>query len=163
MNCILRFIALAEELIESAKELDSALHAELMADIKKELNLEVSSPNLRSHLIVHYTVQINRLKSTSKSRDLETARAYDEVLQRWMQQTQSTNGSTSSESIPFMPQSINALLNESFVAIAPGGIVRLPSALPVNILPLVLREPEINKVGARTTPLNLAEVIDICL
>lgn len=94
-------------------------------------------------------VQINRLKATSKSRDLETARAYDEVLQRWMQQSQSANG-TSDAPVPFMPQSINSILNESFIALGPGGIVRIPSALPVNILPLVLREPEINKVGMKS-------------
>lgn len=122
-----KLLDLCDNFISSVERFDSTLHSNLLSDIQKDLNSE-----------------INRLKETKKARDIETAKAYNEILQKWMQQSKSSNVSEAQP--PFPMDSVDTsvpsgLSNPS--GFLPG-MVKLPSAVPLNILPFILRGKEIN-------------------
>ena len=73
-----KYASLCDELMETVQKTDSLLHAELTAEIQKELNLE-----------------LNRLKTGQKSKDSENAKVYEQALQQWVQNT--INGSTTAK------------------------------------------------------------------
>jgi hypothetical protein len=67
--------------METVLKADSTLHAELSADIQKELNME-----------------LNRLKTGQKAKDTETLKVYDNTLQTWIES--SKQNTTSGTQIP---------------------------------------------------------------
>lgn len=110
-----KFIKLTDDLRETCRSTDSALYAELMSEIEKELNSE-----------------INRLKTASKSRDSELPYQYDEALKQWVSRFPTANASA----LPPM------MLNNSMIG-GPTAVVKLPSALSITFIPLMLRNPQI--------------------
>jgi hypothetical protein len=136
---------MTDEFLEALQEVDSSLHTEVFADIQKELKQEM-----------------NRYKSPSSSRDADSAKAYDQVLQKWIEQ-KSTNltavigrGASGDRSAN---KQLEELIGGTFIGSnAANGTdimrdleamsrnaLRIPSALPLNMLPLILRNPEIAK------------------
>ena len=132
-----KYATLCDDIMETVQKNDNLLHAELTAEIQKELNLE-----------------LNRLKSGQKSKDSENAKVYEQALQQWVQNT--INGSTtvsttpSSETDKSMPAF--EIGGRTIVPMTGGGnmstfpadmlatnIVRFPAAVPINLLPFLLR------------------------
>jgi len=135
-----KYATLCDDLMETVQKNDNLLHAELTAEIQKELNLE-----------------LNRLKSGQKSKDSENAKVYEQVLQQWVQNTingssnivSTTPGSDTDKNLPafeiggrtIVPMTGGAgNMNSSFPAdMLATNIVRFPAAVPINLLPFLLR------------------------
>eukprot|EP00596_Hydrurales_sp_CCMP1899_P005210 CAMPEP_0119051770 /NCGR_PEP_ID=MMETSP1177-20130426/73275_1 /TAXON_ID=2985 /ORGANISM="Ochromonas sp, Strain CCMP1899" /LENGTH=724 /DNA_ID=CAMNT_0007031091 /DNA_START=367 /DNA_END=2541 /DNA_ORIENTATION=- len=125
-----KFTSLCDELMETVLKTDSTLHAELSADIQKELNME-----------------LNRLKTGQKAKDTETLKVYDNTLQKWIESSkQNTTSAT--------PQAPDGVTTFPGTALFPGNMsmtnsvgramIRFPAAVPITLLPLMLRSPEIS-------------------
>lgn len=140
------FTSLSDDLMETVQRLDVSLHAELTSDIQKELNLE-----------------LNRLRSTQKNRDSENIKAYDAVLQQWLQKTMNRAGMSANKSSsvyddansgtspPLMQVTIGGDPLSGMDANITGtrmgsGMIRFPAAVPINLLPFMLRSPPVSTV-----------------
>jgi hypothetical protein len=110
-----KFSGLSDTIMNAISRLDPALFASLTADIEKEVALE-----------------LDRLTEGQRSRDAENVKVYDQVLQQWIQQTVGSNRSLAS--------------NDSIAFPETGGraMIRFPSAVPLMLLPLMLRSPELS-------------------
>ena len=140
-----RFTDLCAALLSAAKAADPLLGAELAADIDKELALDNPKTVDPSQLV---------------SKDGDSARVYEQVLQQWLRQTNQTTVNINGTDVPLTPSfvfpkldgsldnagSFPGDLNGTFGTSRPqlaGKAVRFPSAVPFNLLPLMLRSPEI--------------------
>ena len=141
-------IKLCSDLLDAAKAVDPLLHAELSSDIDKAVNGGTSSGT----------------QSTSApiGRDADSAKMYDQVLQQWIRQSGLPAGARGNETIAGVPPGLlmpgmfpggpNATFGAGrspFMAGAgaPGSrqIVRFPAAVPFNMLPMMLRSPELSE------------------
>lgn len=140
-----RFTDLCAALLSAAKATDPLLGAELSADIEKELALENPKTADPGQLV---------------SKDGDSARAYEQVLQQWLRQTNQTTVNINGTDVPItpgfvfpklggsfedasFPGDLNSTFGTSNPQLAAKAIVRFPSAVPFNLLPLMLRSPEI--------------------
>lgn len=127
-----KFLNLCDDVMEAIMETDTNLHATITSDIQKELDME-----------------LNKLKDGNKSKELEGAQLYDKMLKQWVEQTMSA-GNDTNVSIPNGSPGIGIEFGRS-----PFGangtsmpdmgrtMIRFPAALPLNMLPMMLKSPEI--------------------
>jgi len=139
-------IKLCSDLLDAAKAADPLLHAELSSDIDKAINGGTSSGTQPTGAPI--------------GRDADSAKMYDQVLQQWIRQSSLPAGAQGNETIPGVPPGLlmpgmfpggaNATFGAGrppFMAGAPGSrqIVRFPAAVPFNMLPMMLRSPELSE------------------
>lgn len=132
-----RLFDLYDNILKTLETVDSSLHLEVTSEIQKELNVE-----------------LNRAKAAQKARDKSTAgmgNMYEQMLQQWV--TQTGNGSAVNGTAMLFPipggfttdaDVFRNLSDSSTMAPLPG-MVRFPSALPINLIPMILRSPAISK------------------
>ncbi len=126
-----RFTTLCDNFMISLLKTYPSIHAQLLAEIQQELNQE-----------------LNRFQINQQNRGNENIKAYDQVLTKWMEaQKASNDSSTLVSSIgpdgTFMNQAFN--LTDILSSAGNRTMLRFPSAIPINLLPLILRGSEISK------------------
>ena len=107
-----KFTKLSDSLMSAVGRLDPPLYASVTADIEKELASE-----------------LDRLKTGQREKDAENVRVYDQVLQQWIQQTVGNRSD-----VIFNNMTLPEMANRA--------MIRFPSAVPLILLPLMLRAPE---------------------
>ena len=136
-----RYLGLYSSLLAIIQTQDPALGTEIISDIKKDVALDQSSSSARYKLFTEATAKEREKDRTEfRSRELnETVNLYDQVLQQWM----GGNGTGAINGSYLMP-------DESAVQMFGPGVggprvMRFPAALPLNMLPLCLRGPELER------------------
>lgn len=133
-----KFLNLCDDVMEAIMETDTNLHATITSDIQKELDME-----------------LNKLKDGNKSKELEGAQLYDKMLKQWVEQTMNANNTTSA-SIDGPPgigiEFGRSPFGTNGTALPDMGrtMIRFPAALPLNMLPMMLKSPEIRSEDLET-------------
>jgi membrane-associated protease RseP (regulator of RpoE activity) len=128
-----RYLSLFDATLESVKRVDQSLWNEINGGIQREL-----------------TAETNRLKQARKSQMDGNAEMYDRVLESWVKQTVSNSSSADMEANDLGIPPFGAMIPGSNVSLPQTGraMIRFPSALPLNMLPLMLKSPEITEQDA---------------
>jgi len=120
-----RLMDLYSVMLDCLKETDATLFEEVKSDISKELLGES-----------------NRIKPLTLK---DPTNVYDQVLQQWVQQANlstpliiSTNGSTPLDLL-------NLLGVNGTSGMGAPTVIRFPSAVPMNMMPMLMRSPELSK------------------
>ena len=108
----IQFTKLSDAIMSAVGRLDPLLYASVTADIEKDLSSE-----------------LDRLKTGQREKDAENVRVYDQVLQQWIQQTVGNRSD-----VVFNNMTLPEMANRA--------MIRFPSAVPLILLPLMLRAPE---------------------
>ena len=108
----IQFTKLSDTIMNAVGRLDPLLYASVTADIEKDLASE-----------------LDRLKTGQRDKDAENVRVYDQVLQQWIQQTVGNRSD-----VIFNNMTLPEMANRA--------MIRFPSAVPLILLPLMLRAPE---------------------
>jgi len=125
------YFGLYDAVLAVVKSTDPTLYQDLTSDVAKELSLEAERARGRVQ-----SVDNGRLPASPELQD--TVRVYDQALQQWMQTVDNTT------------RGMNNRGNISFPGLDPGfdpgntRIMRFPSSLPVDMLPAILRGPEVS-------------------
>lgn len=138
-------VQMCADLLEAAKNIDPSLHADLTATIERELT----------------GIQPTAIAGQGVGRDADNAKAYDQVLQQWIRQTE--RGPTGAFNFTLSTNSTMDLLPSALQ----GGkaMVRFPSAIPFNMLPLMLRSPELSDqdVAVLRQAVFSKDILDKCI
>lgn len=120
-----------EEVSKKLEEVDPGLSASVKADIQKDLNTE-----------------LNRYQSNGPTKS-EAGQTYEQAVQQWLKQiANNSNATVVSQIFDNMNSNVvmdNSNKNGSVVDIMNARMVRFPPALPLNMLPLVLRGSSLNQ------------------
>ena len=116
-----QFTKLSDSMMNAVGRLDPLLYASVTADIEKDLASE-----------------LDRLKTGQRDKDAENVRVYDQVLQQWIQQTVGNRSDVTIFNNMTLPEMANRAM------------IRFPSAVPLILLPLMLRAPETSAQDVET-------------
>eukprot|EP01038_Epipyxis_sp_PR26KG_P009953 gene9953-13386_t len=139
-----RFANLYDEIMTNLENNDVNLFTNVMAEIKKDINL--SAYQVASTL--------SNYKKSSNSKTVSVDERYDRILKQWSDQIdpKSRNNNNylndtylNSSFIPFITP--NMMIGGSNITdeFSNNRAVVIPSCLPVNLLPIMFRSPELSK------------------
>ncbi len=128
-----RFTTLCDNFMLSLLKTYPSVHAQLLAEIQQELNQE-----------------LNRFQINQQNRGNENIKAYEQVLTKWMDAQKTINNDPANSLVSnigpdgsFSNQAFN--LSDILSTAGNRTMLRFPSAIPINLLPLILRGSEISR------------------
>lgn len=127
-----RFTTLCDDFMLSLLKTYPSVHAQLLAEIQQELNQE-----------------LNRFQINQQNRGNENIKAYEQVLNKWMDAQKASDDPANTVVSKIGPDDTfsNQAFNLSDILSTAGNrtMLRFPSAVPFNLLPLILRGSEISR------------------